>query len=180
MAACRSGVGWAKRWFADKRRRSNIIFSVYNNETFGKIYFYYIDNHCVGIFFIILQLYYGDSMFWVSIIINVSWQKRCIGAYFLYTNFRIFTGTVILANYFLMMTWLPATVVIMDQNPYNICICWQRYSAYVKSVADRCGSILQSQTIRIVSKFNYCLILAFGKMWCIFFTRSIPKIWWFD
>lgn len=68
-----------------------------------------------------------------------------------------------MVNYFLMMTWLPAVVTMVEVSSFDMCRCWQGYSAYVVSAADRSGIILRDCIIKIISKCSYLLIFIFGK-----------------
>lgn len=131
-----------------------------------------IDNGAC-IFCVILELNYCHSLFWV---INLWLECRFLVIFIISSlpliynglncaNFhrRLYAGIVIIVNYILMMTWLPATVIIVEEMNMKLCKCWQSYVDAINIIIERFGNWMQIAIIRLVGKFKYLFVVIFRK-----------------
>lgn len=77
-------------------------------------------------------------------------------------NFRIFAGTAVVANYLVIMTWLPASVSLQERMPcYSFQWCIQ-YITKINASISNCGMYLQDIVITAILKLPYLWILSLG------------------
>lgn len=69
-----------------------------------------------------------------------------------------------MVNYILMMTWLPAMVIIVEKMNMKLCKCWQSYVDSINVLIDRFGNSMQNATIHLVDRFKYIFIVIFRKL----------------
>lgn len=77
--------------------------------------------------------------------------------------FRLYAGIVIIVNYILMMTWLPATVIIVEKMNIQLCKCWQSYVDSINLATEKFGICIQNAIIRLIGKFKYLFLVIFCK-----------------
>lgn len=77
--------------------------------------------------------------------------------------FSIYAGTVVLVNYVLMISWLPAIVAIDDDCNFSLCFCWKTYLELINKTIDRIGVRVQKLIIYLVDKFKWLFIVLFCK-----------------
>ncbi|XP_031628158.1 protein dispatched [Contarinia nasturtii] len=75
--------------------------------------------------------------------------------------FSIYAATVIMVNYVLMMTWLPATVIIVEEMNMQLCKCWQSYVDSINVLIERFGNSMEQAIIRVVKKFKFIFLVIF-------------------
>lgn len=68
-----------------------------------------------------------------------------------------------MVNYVLMMTWLPATVIIVEEMNMKLCKCWQSYVDAINVLIERFGNSMEEAIIRSVKKFKYVFLVIFCK-----------------
>lgn len=68
-----------------------------------------------------------------------------------------------MVNYVLMMTWLPATVIIVEEMNMKLCKCWQSYVDAINVLIERFGNSMEGAIIRSVKKFKYVFLVIFCK-----------------
>lgn len=62
-----------------------------------------------------------------------------------------------------MMTWLPAIVVIVENNKAQVCSGWRSYVENLNANLDEIGKAIQRIIIRFVKKFAYLFVAFFRK-----------------
>lgn len=70
-----------------------------------------------------------------------------------------------------MVTWLPATVIIVEESNMKLCKCWQSYVDAINVIIEKFGNRMQSAIIRLVDKFKYLFLAVFRK-WTIKITLN--------
>lgn len=78
--------------------------------------------------------------------------------------FSIFAGTVVMVNYVLMMTWLPATVSINERLSCYAFSCWILALTKFNTTVSSVGVYVQDRIIFIIIKMPYLWILCFGNV----------------
>ncbi|CAH6789619.1 Disp1 [Phodopus roborovskii] len=108
------------------------------------------------------------AAFYANYVSNIT-AIRCFGVY---------AGTAILVNYVLMVTWLPAVIVLHERYLLNIFSCFRKSQpqAYNKScwavVCQKCRRVLFaiSEASRIFfEKVLPCIVIKFRYLWLIWF-----------
>ncbi|XP_057626625.1 protein dispatched homolog 1 isoform X1 [Chionomys nivalis] len=108
------------------------------------------------------------AAFYANYVSNIT-AIRCFGVY---------AGTAILVNYVLMVTWLPAVIVLHERYLLNIFSCFKKPQpqAYDKSclavVCQKCRKVLFaiSEASRIFfEKVLPCIVIKFRYLWLIWF-----------
>lgn len=108
------------------------------------------------------------AAFYANYVSNIT-AIRCFGVY---------AGTAILVNYVLMVTWLPAVIVLHERYLLNIFTCFRRPQpqAYDKScwtvLCQRCRKVFFaiSEASRIFfEKVLPCIVIKFRYLWLIWF-----------
>ncbi|XP_071996170.1 protein dispatched homolog 1 [Engystomops pustulosus] len=112
------------------------------------------------------------AAFYANYVSNIT-AIRCFGVY---------AGTAILVNYFLMVTWLPAVVVLHEryllniftcfkgsqQRPYNKKSCWnvmcQKVQEFLFTVSEASRIFFEKVLPCIVIKFRYVWVFGFLAM----------------
>lgn len=75
---------------------------------------------------------------------------------------RIFAGTVVMVNYLLMMTWLPASVSLNERISCYALKWWIQTLTKINSSATFMGIYLQNKIIFFVVKMPFLWIFMFG------------------
>lgn len=72
-----------------------------------------------------------------------------------------------MVNYVLMMTWLPATVIMVEELNLKLCKCfgkcWQSYVDTLNVGIERFGNLMENTIINLVKKFKYIFLVVFCK-----------------
>lgn len=77
-------------------------------------------------------------------------------------NFRIFAGTAVVANYLVIMTWLPASVSLLERmtcHPFQWCV--QYITKFIACISNG-GMYLQKVVIVAILRLPYLWILSMG------------------
>ena len=75
--------------------------------------------------------------------------------------FGIFSGTTVLVNYVLMMTWLPAAVSVAERLPCSMMCTKLFYNRFHKSLRES-GERLESFLVRLVMCVPWVWVTVFG------------------
>lgn len=63
-----------------------------------------------------------------------------------------------------MMTWLPASVIIVEEMNLKLCKCWQSYVDAINVIIERFGNSMEEAIIRLVKKFRFAFLIIFCKL----------------
>lgn len=63
-----------------------------------------------------------------------------------------------------MMTWLPASILIVEDMNLKLCMCWQSYVDAINVIIERFGNSMEQAIIRLVTKFKYLFAIIFCKL----------------
>lgn len=99
-------------------------------------------------------------------ILNISTHLKFIGNSTVFnsivlSHFSLYAAIVIMVNYILMMTWLPAMVIIVERMNMKLCKCWQSYVNSINVLIDRIG--MQNVTIHLAGKFKYMVFIVISR-----------------
>lgn len=93
--------------------------------------------------------------------------------------FSVFAGTATLANFLLMLTWLPATVVVSEQWHFRLMghphwFSWHNKLRPVLTATDQACTLLDKFLVLAVTKLHYlwlCLLggVALGSIGIVFY-----------
>lgn len=113
-------------------------------------------------------------MFWVI----WSNQYSVINRLIHFIPFRIFAGTVVMVNYLLMMTWLPASVSLNERLSCYALKWWLHALTKINSTANMLGVYMQNKIIYLIMKMPFLWFLLFGN-WIFEFdcAFSILILW---
>ncbi|XP_055305297.1 protein dispatched [Sitodiplosis mosellana] len=75
--------------------------------------------------------------------------------------FGLYAAIVIMVNYVLMVTWLPATVIIVEELNLKLCKCWQSYVDAINVLIERFGNSMEAAIIRLVKEYKYVFLVIF-------------------
>lgn len=104
------------------------------------------------------------SMFVTSITTAAAFFANYISTIIAIRCFSIFAGMAVLVNFVLMVTWLPATIVIYEKW-CNCCVCYSdELSSTSKSICNQ------------IWKFPFYLLETISKWSSMFFDNMLPKL----
>lgn len=89
---------------------------------------------------------------------------------------RIFAGTVVMVNYLLMMTWLPASVSLNERISCYALQWWVRALTKINSTANCLGIYLQNRIIFFVVKMPSLWVFIFGNLFSCNSNAGLNKI----
>lgn len=89
---------------------------------------------------------------------------------------RIFAGTVVMVNYLLMMTWLPASISLNERISCYALQWWIRALTRINSTANFLGIYLQNKIIFFVVKMPSLWIFIFGIFFFAINNAGVNKI----
>lgn len=78
-----------------------------------------------------------------------------------------------MVNYILMMTWLPATVIIVEKMNMKLCKCWQTYVDAINVVIERFGNAMEKAIIHLVKKCRFFFLVLFCKFRLFHYYRLV-------
>ena len=78
-------------------------------------------------------------------------------------SFRIFAGTAVISNYFLMITWLPATVSIVEQMTCLSPKCCKQSTNSFYAAVTHIGNSIEDVIISAVVNMPKLWIISLGK-----------------
>ena len=82
--------------------------------------------------------------------------------------FRIFAGTAVMSNYLLMITWLPASISIMERMPCRLNFFPQNFLFKFHKSIFQFGPRIEGYIVNSVIKLPILWIILLGKIYLKF------------